>query len=136
MKMTLRWFGKDFDSVTLQQIRQIPGVTGVITTLYDIPAGDVWPIERIKAMQAEVEAEGLKVEKSILTTILKLSKTLASVVLIWFATTLCLYLTGHVLNLLMSEKTVQQFSITTRQRLTKLTQKKCLILLTVIQMVL
>ena len=33
MKMTLRWFGKDFDSVTLQQIRQIPGVTGVITTL-------------------------------------------------------------------------------------------------------
>ena len=32
MKMTLRWFGKDFDSVTLQQIRQIPGVTGVITT--------------------------------------------------------------------------------------------------------
>ena len=24
MKMTLRWFGKDFDSVTLQQIRQIP----------------------------------------------------------------------------------------------------------------
>ena len=62
MKMTLRWFGKDFDSVTLQQIRQIPGVTGVITTLYDIPAGDVWPIERIKAMQAEVEAEGLKVE--------------------------------------------------------------------------
>ena len=62
MKMTLRWFGKDFDSVTLQQIRQIPGVTGVITTLYDIPAGDVWPIERIKAMQAEVEAEGLKVD--------------------------------------------------------------------------
>ena len=37
MKMTLRWFGKDFDSVTLQQIRQIPGVKGVITTLYDIP---------------------------------------------------------------------------------------------------
>ena len=42
MKMTLRWFGKDFDSVTLQQIRQIPGVTGVITTLYDIPAGFLW----------------------------------------------------------------------------------------------
>lgn len=62
MKMTLRWFGKDFDSVTLEQIRQIPGVTGVITTLYDIPAGEVWSEERIKAMQAEVEAAGLKVE--------------------------------------------------------------------------
>jgi hypothetical protein len=34
MQMTMRWFGKDFDSVTLEQIRQVPGVTGVITTLY------------------------------------------------------------------------------------------------------
>lgn len=62
MKMTLRWFGKDHDSVTLKQIRQIPGVTGVITTLYDIPAGEVWSVERIKAMQKEVEEAGLKVE--------------------------------------------------------------------------
>ena len=37
MKMTLRWYGPGYDSVTLEQIRQIPGVTGVITTLYDIP---------------------------------------------------------------------------------------------------
>ena len=50
MKMTLRWYGPGFDSVTLEQIRQIPGVSGVITTLYDIPAGDVWPIERIRAL--------------------------------------------------------------------------------------
>ena len=35
MIMTLRWFGKEFDSVSLKQIRQIPGVKGVITTLYD-----------------------------------------------------------------------------------------------------
>ena len=32
MKMTLRWYGEGHDSVTLQQIRQIPGVKGVITT--------------------------------------------------------------------------------------------------------
>ena len=25
MEMTLRWFGNNFDSVTLEQIRQIPG---------------------------------------------------------------------------------------------------------------
>ena len=36
MEMTLRWYGSKFDTVTLEQIRQIPGVTGVITTLYDI----------------------------------------------------------------------------------------------------
>mgnify|MGYP002574520058 CR=1 FL=1 len=29
MQMTLRWYGSRFDTVTLQQIRQIPGVTGV-----------------------------------------------------------------------------------------------------------
>ncbi len=62
MKMTLRWYGSKFDTVTLKQIKQIPGVTGVITTLYDIPAGDMWPLERIEAMKAEVEAAGLLVE--------------------------------------------------------------------------
>lgn len=36
MEMTLRWFGEGVDSVSLEQIRQIPGVKGVITTLYDI----------------------------------------------------------------------------------------------------
>lgn len=61
MQMTLRWFGDKFDSVKLWQIRQIPGVTGVITTLYDIPAGDVWPIERIKALKKEVEDAGLNI---------------------------------------------------------------------------
>ena len=35
MEMTLRWYGTGFDTVTLKEIRQIPGVTGVITTLYD-----------------------------------------------------------------------------------------------------
>jgi mannonate dehydratase len=62
MKMTLRWFGTGHDSVTLQQIRQIPGVTGVITTLYDIPAGEAWPMENILKIKAEVEASGLKIE--------------------------------------------------------------------------
>ena len=32
MEMTFRWYGSKFDTVTLEQIRQIPGVTGVITT--------------------------------------------------------------------------------------------------------
>jgi mannonate dehydratase len=62
MKMTLRWFGEKFDSVKLWQIKQIPGVTGVITTLYDIPAGEVWPMEKIEAIKAQVEAAGLKIE--------------------------------------------------------------------------
>lgn len=61
MRMTLRWFGTGFDSVTLKQIRQIPGVEGVITTLYDVPAGQEWPIEKIRAIKSVVEASGLKI---------------------------------------------------------------------------
>ena len=61
MNMTLRWYGSKFDTVTLKQIRQIPGVKGVITMLYDIPAGEVWPLDRILALKAEVEAADLKI---------------------------------------------------------------------------
>lgn len=60
--MTLRWFGTGHDSVTLEQIRQIPGVTGVITTLYDIPVGEAWKVEDIQRLKDEVEASGLKIE--------------------------------------------------------------------------
>ena len=61
MEMTLRWYGAAHDTVTLQQIRQIPGVTGVITTLYDTAPGEVWSRERIRAMKKEVESAGLHV---------------------------------------------------------------------------
>ena len=61
MEMTLRWYGSKSDTVTLKQIRQIPGVTGVITTLYDKQPGEVWSREEIAAMKKEVEASGLRV---------------------------------------------------------------------------
>ena len=61
MEMTLRWYGSKFDTVTLKQIRQIPGVTGVITTLYDTSPGEVWSRERIREMKNEVEAASLHV---------------------------------------------------------------------------
>ena len=57
----MRWDGSEFDTVTLKQIRQIPGVKGVITTLYDTTPGEVWSRERIRAMKEEVEAAGLHV---------------------------------------------------------------------------
>ena len=61
MEMTMRWFGADYDSVTLEQIRQVPGVRGVITTLYGTKPGEVWDAEAIRAMKREVEAAGLRV---------------------------------------------------------------------------
>lgn len=61
MEMTLRWYGSNYDTVTLQQIRQIPGVTGVITTLYGKAAGEVWEEEEIRALVNEVNASGLHI---------------------------------------------------------------------------
>src|SRR4051812_23276945 len=58
MKMTFRWFGPN-DSIPLSHIRQIPGVTGIVSALYDIPVGDVWPREQIEQLQYEIAVAGL-----------------------------------------------------------------------------
>ena len=60
MQMTLRWYGSKFDTVTLKQIRQIPGATGVISTLYATSPGEAWEMEDILALKKEVEDAGLK----------------------------------------------------------------------------
>ena len=46
MEMTFRWYGQD-DPVKIEYIRQIPGMKGIVTAIYDIPVGEVWPLERI-----------------------------------------------------------------------------------------
>ena len=62
MKMTFRWFGEGQDPISLAEIRQIPGMTGVVSTLLDIPAGEAWPEERVKSMKNAVTAAGLEME--------------------------------------------------------------------------
>ena len=59
MKMCLRWYGDAFDSVKLWQIRQIPGVEGIIGTLYDTVPGEEWPLDKIIALKKQVEDAGL-----------------------------------------------------------------------------
>ncbi len=59
--MTLRWFGLD-DKVTLDEIRQIPGVSGVISAIYDVPVGEVWPVDKIIELKTNVESKGLVLE--------------------------------------------------------------------------
>ena len=50
MKMTFRWYGKT-DPVSLEYISQIPGMTGVVTAIYDIPVGEVWPLDKITELK-------------------------------------------------------------------------------------
>lgn len=59
MEMTMRWFGPNADKIKLTDIAQVPGIKGVAGMLMDIPAGEIWPKERIKALKEEVEAAGL-----------------------------------------------------------------------------
>jgi mannonate dehydratase len=59
MHMTFRWFGPD-DPIPLANIRQIPGVTGIVSALYDVAIGDVWPKSKLEQLGETVERHGMK----------------------------------------------------------------------------
>lgn len=61
MKMSFRWYGSD-DKVTLENIRQIPGMEAIVTAVYDVPVGEVWSRESIGALKKQVEDAGLLFE--------------------------------------------------------------------------
>ncbi len=58
MEMTMRYYGKNFDTVKLEHIFQVPGVKGVITTLYNTSPGEVWTRNAIRALKKEVHDAG------------------------------------------------------------------------------
>lgn len=60
MEMTFRWYGGS-DPVTLEYIRQIPAVPGIVTAIYDVPVGEVWPLAKIMALKSSIEAKGLHI---------------------------------------------------------------------------
>ncbi|MBB3112841.1 mannonate dehydratase [Paenibacillus phyllosphaerae] len=62
MKMVFRWYGEGNDSVTLQQIKQIPGVEGIVWALHDMPAGEEWPMDKILEYKKLSDEYGLHLE--------------------------------------------------------------------------
>jgi len=62
MKMIFRWFPDGEDSVSLEQIRQIPGMSGVAACLPKIEVGKVWDTESIFRVKKEVKDNGLAME--------------------------------------------------------------------------
>ena len=58
MKLSFRWYGKD-DPISLEYIRQIPAMRSIVSAVYDVKPGEVWPEESLAAMKAECEANGL-----------------------------------------------------------------------------
>lgn len=61
VKMTFRWYGED-DPVTLRNIRQIPCMSGIVSAVYEVPAGEIWPEEHIRSLRQAAEKNGLEFE--------------------------------------------------------------------------
>ncbi|WP_454754334.1 mannonate dehydratase [Cupriavidus necator] len=59
MKMSFRWYGTS-DPISLEYIRQIPGMTHIVSAIYDEPVGEVWPLDKILALKSTIEAAGLQ----------------------------------------------------------------------------
>lgn len=59
--MTFRWYG-DGDPVTLDKIRQIPTMTGIVSAVYDVAPGGVWSEESIYSLKKQANDNGLEFE--------------------------------------------------------------------------
>ncbi|MAY75939.1 MAG: mannonate dehydratase [Phycisphaerae bacterium] len=59
--MCMRWFGPT-DPVPLDHIRQVPGVTGIVSAVTGVPVGEPWTASHVRKLRDTVEAAGLKLE--------------------------------------------------------------------------
>lgn len=62
MQMTFRWYGEGNDSVTLDQIKQIPGVDGIVWALHDKMPGEIWEKEEIAAVKKQLDEYGFNLD--------------------------------------------------------------------------
>lgn len=60
MKMSFRWYGRENDPISLDCIRQIPGMGEVVWAMHDKQAGKLWTEEEIKEEVQFIEYHGLK----------------------------------------------------------------------------
>ena len=58
MKMSFRWYGES-DPISLEYISQIPGMRSIVSAVYDVKPGEVWPEESLARMKEQCEAHGL-----------------------------------------------------------------------------
>jgi len=60
--MTWRWYGEGNDSVTLKQIKQIPGVEGIVWALHNKAAGEVWEVAEIEEVRKQLMPYGFNMD--------------------------------------------------------------------------
>ena len=62
MKMTFRWYGEGNDQISLADIRQIPGVTGIVWALHDKMPGEIWEVSEIAAVKKQLDEYGFHMD--------------------------------------------------------------------------
>lgn len=60
MQWGFRWYGNKGDSIPLKNIRQIPGIQGIVGTLLNKLPGEIWEISEIEELKQSVEKEDLQ----------------------------------------------------------------------------
>lgn len=59
MKWGFRWYGEG-DTIPLENVRQIPGINGIVGTLLNKLPGDVWEVAEIQALKESIEKDELE----------------------------------------------------------------------------
>ena len=62
MQMGWRWYGEGNDPVTLQDIKQIPGVSTIVWALHDKMPGEIWEEDEIKKVVDQIESYGFNAD--------------------------------------------------------------------------
>ena len=62
IKMGRRWYGTGNDPVTLQDIKQIPGVTSIVWALHKKMPGEIWEENEIKEVVDQIHSYGFDAE--------------------------------------------------------------------------
>ena len=60
--MTFRWYGEGNDRIKLSDIKQIPGVTGIVWALHDKMPGEVWQEDEIAKVKAQCDKYGFNID--------------------------------------------------------------------------
>ncbi len=58
MQMSWRWYGVNNDDITLDHIKQIPGVDGIVWSLHHKVAGEEWETSAIEETVTQIKSAG------------------------------------------------------------------------------
>ena len=62
MKMTFRWYGEGNDKIKLSDIKQIPGVEGIVWALHHKMPGEVWEEDEIREVKEQYDKYGFNID--------------------------------------------------------------------------